>query len=411
VWLALALPVATWSASREADKGVAAMEADFRTVPHAYRVMQYVMGRNVDGDTAERYGLGGLVCAVRGDRFYKGEYLRDEAEWTRLTNQVAATLDRGLKVWLFDERGYPSGGAGDWVVKQYPQYENIGVYHQMVAGRDKKPARIELPADARRFVGAAVYPRDESGVRYDRGTPAIISGNTVSTKGMVGEWVLYAFIERFVREGTHAHIVGPTFGWEQGLYPNLLDRDAVAKFIEITHDAYARRLGPDRMKRVEAFYSNEPSLKALHFAAGSRAQGEAYVPWVDSLPARFRKMHGYDLPPRMGALFAGETDACRRVRLHFYQTVGAIMAESYAGQLSRWCRKHGTMLTGHLLSEELICYHPSLYGDFFKQIQGFDLPGVDVPLIKPDMPPAGHFLGRVLLPARRAPSASNTFKR
>lgn len=390
------------SARRDACADRLAMDQDFLSVPPKLRVMQYAMGRAVDLDTAERFGLGGLVCAVRGDAYYKGEYLRDDAEWGRLTNQVAEATARGLRVWLFDERGYPSGGAGDRVVEQYPHLENIGVYRKTVEGHGRTMARIELPPDARRFVGAAVYPRDAGGVQFDRPTPATIAGKAVSTGGIDGDWVLCAFVERVVHEGIHAQTVGPTFGWK-GRYPNLLDPEAVARFIEITHGAYARHLGPELLSKIEAIYSNEPSLKPHWFPPGSRPGGEAYVPWVASLPETFRKMHGYDLVPRMGELFSEKAGEYSRLRLHFYQTVGAIMAESYAGQIARWCRDHGTWLTGHILAEELICYHPSLYGDLFKQIQGFDLPGADMAILQPEEPAAGRFIGvRFVSSAARA---------
>lgn len=404
VWIVVGLLLASFpqpESTRAADEREA-MDRDFATVPRGFRVMQYAMGRKTDLDAAERHGLGGLVCAVRGDAYYQGDYLRDEAEWTRLTNQVDEVHRRGLKVWLFDERGYPSGGAGDLVVRESPRSENIGVFRVTVDGRGPVPARIGLPPGARRFVGASIVPRDAGGLRYDLAVPATVEEDGVSATGPDGDWTLCAFVERFVREGTHAATVGPSFGW-QGLYPNLLDRDAVAKFIEVTHEAYAQRLGPGAMRRVEAIYCNEPSLKPNWFPPGERPSGEAYVPWVASLPETFRAMHGYELIPRMGELFDARTNAYSRVRLHFYQTVGEIMADSFAGQIADWCQRHGIMLTGHLLSEELICYHPPLYGDFFKQIQRFNLPGADMPILKPEDPAAARFIGvRFVSSAARA---------
>lgn len=388
---------------RRAAANREAMNRDFVTAPAAYRVMQYSMGRGVDLDTAKRHGLGGLVCAVRGDAYYKGDYLRDESEWTRLTNQVAEVLNRGLKIWLFDERGYPSGGAGDLVVEEDSRHVNLGVFQIWIDGTGiVDRTSIELPDEAYRFVGSSIRQRTESGALRSKGGSGVVSRYAISTHGMSGSWRFSAFVLRPVVEGTHAAMVGPTFGWK-GLYPNLLDRDAVAKFIEITHEAYAQRLGPDAMRRVEAIYSNEPSLKPHWFPPGARPSGEAYVPWVSGLPQTFRAMHGYDLIPRMGELFDPATNVYSRVRLHFYQTVGEIMAESFAGQIAEWCRRHGILFTGHLLSEELMCYHPPLYGDFFKQIQSFDLPGADMPILKPEDPAAGRFIGvRFVSSAARA---------
>ena len=63
-------------------------------------------------------GLGGLVCNVS----FKN-YLRSDEHWARLLTAVKACRDLGLVVWIYDELGYPSGGAGGLVLAQNKEFE------------------------------------------------------------------------------------------------------------------------------------------------------------------------------------------------------------------------------------------------------------------------------------------------
>lgn len=98
-----------------------------------------------------------------------------------------------------------------------------------------------------------------------------------------------------------------------GHYPNLLDPKATATFIDLTHAAYPRRLGP-LADAIDVFHANELNLMTLWFDPGDRPGGEAFALWEASLPERFRAANGYDLLPRLPALFGGDDDAAKVVR-------------------------------------------------------------------------------------------------
>ena len=52
-------------------------------------------------------GFGGVVCNVSFD-----QYLESEAKWEAFTRAVNEAKKAGMALWLYDERGYPSGNAG-----------------------------------------------------------------------------------------------------------------------------------------------------------------------------------------------------------------------------------------------------------------------------------------------------------
>ncbi|MGC8643535.1 MAG: hypothetical protein ACP5XB_27070, partial [Isosphaeraceae bacterium] len=69
-----------------------------------------------------RQGFGGVVCNVSFDN-----YLESDAKWQALKRAVTQAKKAGWALWLYDERGYPSGKAGGIVLKGHPEWEATGL--------------------------------------------------------------------------------------------------------------------------------------------------------------------------------------------------------------------------------------------------------------------------------------------
>ena len=63
-------------------------------------------------------GFGGVVCNVSFD-----DYLISETKWRSFQRAVEAAKKAGWTLWLYDERGYPSGNAGGIVLRGHPEWE------------------------------------------------------------------------------------------------------------------------------------------------------------------------------------------------------------------------------------------------------------------------------------------------
>lgn len=132
------------------------------------------------------------------------EYLRNEEEWKHCVDAVRAAKKNGLRVWIYDEDRYPSLAAGGLTLQGHPELECLELVYD--------------PGAAEPF---QVRPSFEF-------THA--SNN-------------FAYIRR---------------------YPNIMNPAAAARFLELTHEAYKKRLGPDLMTAVEAFFTDEPSTNVLN---------------------------------------------------------------------------------------------------------------------------------------------------
>jgi hypothetical protein len=279
-------------------------------------------------------GLGGIVCNVSF-----GEYLRSDAHWRTMTQVVESCKQVGLRVWIYDEDGYPSGGAGGLVLEGHPEYEALALTYD--------------PSRAAPFVVRAAYEHTHASNNY----------------------------------------------YAARRYPNLIDAGAVERFIETTHEAYYERLRAHFGTTIEALFTDEPSLMAVNIGplpeairAKVRVADQldpnvrplASVPWVADLPALYEQRYGQGLMAVRQSLFEGDSAEDREVRVRYWSLVAELLAERYYGTIQQWAGAHGVASSGHILWEEMVIHHPALEGNSLKVLGRMDIPGLDLLTSNPE---------------------------
>ena len=266
----------------------------------------------------QKAGIGGIVANVNREN-----YLRDKNSWDLFQRGVRIVHEEGLRIWIYDEEGYPSAAAGGLVLEKEPSVEAQGLIRVLdAAGK----------------------------IRYEVVT-------------------LY--------EATHAT---ENFFRKQH-YPNILDPLAVSTFLEITHDRYARLLDPID-QYVEAFFTDEPSLISVYIPEGR--EYPRTLPWHSRVPEEFRARKGYDLLPYRESLFADVGEIDRKIRCDFYEVIAELCAETFFGGLQEWCQRHNVASSGHLLGEETMVWQTGFNGDPFTCYRKFDIPGIDMIISNPE---------------------------
>ena len=300
-------------------------------------------------------------------------YLQGQAGWDSFLASVKACKDKGLLVWIYDEMGYPSGRAGGLTLKDHPEYEAQGLFYDSTdVNVDKTAKEIEWKIPYGKPFYVALCP-----VYWDG---AINAGEAVDLTDKVrdgvlrlqvqpGVWRITAFVQNRLYEGTHATLTG-------GAYLNLMDPDAVRRFIEITYDGYYARRGDEFGKTIKAIFTDEPSVMGGFLQQD--IQPHPALSWYHGLPALFEKRNGYDIRKALPALFNQAGQDTVRNRCDFYSTVAQAIADSYFRQIGDWCSEHNIMFTGHLLWEESLIYHCNFYGSVFPSLARMDWPGIDV---------------------------------
>ena len=261
----------------------------------------------------DKAGLGGFFMHARGG--LQTEYLGDE--WM---DCVGACLDEaqktGMEAWLYDEEGWPSGFGGGEVTDLGDRYHG-------------------------RWLVVSRFDSEE--VLKDAGLE-----NLLHTYEYGGEILAVS------------HTSNP-------YYVDVMSRDAVAAFIESTHERYYRRFKEHFDGTVKGFFTDEPRLSG---------DVEGDVPWSYCIREVFRERHGYDIVPRLHALFV-KCEGYEKVRYDFYRTVNDLFVSAYMEQIQAWCHAHHCKLTGHMMMEESIFTQMTGTGGVMPFYEYMDVPGID----------------------------------
>ncbi len=347
-------------------KGV---DKQFEQPGNEYRFTQFAQGWVPPLTNVEDYGIGNIQLGVAHEN-----YLRSEKAWDDVLTLYDQAKKRGLGFWLADDDQYPGSAAGGLTVDGHPEYASIGVYQLVEYGTGRKQLTVKLPKEALRIVAAVLYPVKNTKIQYKNGVEVSTDGLTAVTDGMHGPWAFCVYITKKMLGYPERR----EYWLNKGEMPNLLNPKAIRRFIELTYDAYKQRLG-NRFRDVLAFYTGETSLDTTVtlFPAPWPKNPEAYIPWEDGLQKTFLIDHGYELAPSLAALFAPKPDEGNIIRRHFWQSVGNMVSKNCFGQMEAWCKKNGAGLSGHLVNEEFMIHHVSMYGNFMQQMAHFKIPGYD----------------------------------
>ncbi|MHB1484400.1 MAG: discoidin domain-containing protein [Saccharofermentanales bacterium] len=325
-------------------------------------------------DYLKEIGFGGIVTNVE----WNSGYLQDDAAFDSLNKLLDGAKNRSLGTWLYDEYWYPSGYANQLTTKDHPEFEAIGASVISEYGTGKDPVSINIPARTQKIIGAVIYPISADGVmQSDKGQVIkfSLSGDksVLTAAGLDGDWKISVFVQNPVF--TDDELVADVSGQKRQPV-NLLNRDAVERFIDMTYKKYKEKI-PDFSNKIQAFFTDEPALNTTRFIDGVNTFQFPLIPWESTLADKFKAKFGYELLPKMSSLFAGDSDIDKLVRQNFYELVGDMFSENYTQQIQDWCEANGSELSGHYFFEENLAYQIPVYGDLFQVLCKSGFPGID----------------------------------
>ncbi len=264
--------------------------------------------------------IGGFFMHARGGLrigYLSGEWM----ECVRACLQAAKEL--GLRAWVYDEDGWPSGFASGRVPA-------IGESHQQKYLRLSEAAGAEAARFAHRL---GVYRQPD--------------GRLVPEDELEPDRLYYV-----------GHFeLNP---W----YVDTLDGEVAEAFLRLTHERYREALSPQEWQGLEGFFTDEPQVSRNG------------IPWSLVLPAEYRREYGEDLLPLLPHLFL-PIGACRRTRYRFWRLVTLLFSDHFLKKIHDWCDRHGARLTGHLVKEETLLGQLTSNGAVMPHYAHFHLPGID----------------------------------
>ena len=332
-------------------------------------------------------GIDGLVVNVGGP-----EYLESAEGWALFLKGLEVAIKLGFKLWIYDEQGYPSGSAGGLTLKGAPELEAHGIKAATIPADN---GRAEFPL---REKGKVVVLRCEA--VYEDGRRVVMAGDSQAedlkawseARKVVWEDPGLAELQVFyvapLFEGSHA---SRNYG-EKRRYINLLDSRAVQRFIQLTHERYARQVPQEHFEKVEAFFTDEPSFMSvvlrdldgdLATPIPVRDQPDPNVPILPSVPyseeldEALRERYNLRLADIADKLFEYNEEPSA-LKCAFWEAASLVYEQAYAVQLAEACGRLGKKLTGHILFEETPFVNMIFHANPFRVLKHFQLPGVDL---------------------------------
>ena len=318
-------------------------------------------------------GLGGYFMHSRAGLIT--EYLGDE--WFDLINEVADAAEAdGMEAWLYDEDRWPSGSAGGKVTVD-PQYRMKSLYvfesdPDKVDWNDQSIALYAAKVD-----GINIYTYQELDAAKiacrncaKRALKTAIEEMTESGASKPGEWKALRFA--IVPDAPNSNYNGTT-------YIDTMSRKATDKFIEMTHEEYAKRCGDRLGKSIKGIFTDEPH-RGKCFDNRSERDGviSCAVFWTDDIFEEFEKRYGFACRPILPELFYRKNgEKVAPVKLHYIDLGNALFLERFAKPINDWCNDHGIIFTGHVLHEDALMNQTVPNGSLMRFYEYMGYPGVD----------------------------------
>ncbi|MBQ5972966.1 MAG: hypothetical protein IJL69_02100, partial [Oscillospiraceae bacterium] len=359
-------------------KDLERLTENFRDPDRRYGVCQIIHTGVQDLSRAEYYDRRGFAGIV-GNVDYGRRFPDDPEAWKRAEAGFREYVRRGMRTWIYDEKGYPSGTAGGYVTESHPELVAKGLYcydyWRVISGPSEY--RADVPGD--RLWKAVLIPlggadTPNGGEPLPDAEPLdvtdCLNGNGVLYLDVSpGRWRLFTMSVRRLFDGTHA-----TESYsEPRNYVSLSDRRATEAFLACTHEKYREILGDEFGRGVCAMFTDEPSLISWNIRSGVFP----ILPWLDSYPEEFEKRFGYPFVRACVAVVFGTGKDVIPRRCDFWDFIADTVADGYFGPIRDWCRANGLKSSGHMLEEERLQSHIVNYGSFFRAARRFDWPGID----------------------------------
>jgi hypothetical protein len=291
-----------------------------------------------------RMGMGGFFMHSRIG--LETPYL--SREWM---DCIGACVDEagklGMKAWLYDEDRWPSGYAGGMVTKN-PKFRARKLVLEVLG----KAKDLRWTGDVVAAYTAKVDGDKASDIkRLKKGRAAHLAK---------GQSILVFKVQ-----------VDECSSWYNGFtYLDTMNHKAVAEFIRVTHEAYAKVFGEEFGKTIPGIFTDEPNVKEYT---------KTRMPWTDALPKVFRRRYGYDILDRLPeVLFEVDGKKMTPAARDMHDCTTFLFVDAYARQIGDWCQKHNLQHTGHVLSEETPYSQMKNCGSAMRFYEYMQAPGIDV---------------------------------
>lgn len=294
-------------------------------------------------------GLGGFHMHCRDGM--ATPYLTDE--FMALVKACADhAKEKGMLAWLYDEDKWPSGFGGGYVTKDHAYRQRFIVFTCNPQFQPRAGSVLIAEFDV---------VLDEEGCL--RSYKRLQAGEDA----MGTRWSVWRMV------------AADSAWYNNQSYVDTLNKKAIERFIEVTHERYHAVLGDEFGKSVPAIFTDEPQFLHKGTLPFADSRVDVRLPWTDDLEETFAATYGTSLcdclPELLWELPNGEVS---QMRYRYHDHVAERFASAFADTIGAWCDAHGIALSGHMLNEPTLYSQTRVLGDCMRSYRAFGIPGIDM---------------------------------
>ncbi len=340
--------------------------------------------------------------------------------WDDMAVILQEARKRDMKVWILDDKHFPTGYANGILKEKYPERRRwfVREHHVDVAG-PMQGAAVLVPKldgeDDEELLGAVAYRRGDAG--------DLLAGEGIPLEDMAEGLLFWDVPEGFYRI---FFLIRTRKGNRD--YVNGIDRESVQALIEAVYEPHYAHFSEYFGNTLAGFFSDEPELGSPYLGPWGQDAGFYYrtvgqpgmeLPWSDGIlgemaqqwdeerkpagqqpeqgrpaqerpgegkaPGQGRENEGPETRALLrllpGLWYPMAEDASAQIRLSYMDAVTKLWQRNFSMQLGEWCRAHGVLYTGHVIED--MNAHMRLgcsAGHYFRALAGQDMSGIDIVL-------------------------------
>ena len=295
--------------------------------------------------------------------------------WATLDFLVPEMKKRGMRMWILDDRKFPTGYANGGFERQ-PEKAKIYLAerHMDILGPCRGGAVL-----VENFIGDGTLLGILAVPKPDTETLAVSGEGVIDLTDQVENGFVYFDLP----EGAYRLFVLFTtrhFGGREN-YMNLIDEDSVRVLLDEVYEKHYQRYAADFGGVIAGFFSDEPELGNVKGYPFDQTLGKRDVrlPWSHQLEERLREAWGAEFLTRLPGLWYEAGDRTAGTRSTYMEHVTDLVYQCFTRQVGQWCEAHGVEYIGHIIEDDNA--HTRMgcsVGHYFREMRGQHMAGVDV---------------------------------
>jgi alpha-L-rhamnosidase len=275
---------------------------------------------------------------------------------------VEEAKKRNMRVWIVDDAGYPSGFAGGKFTELKPEMRMQAlVAAQRISATPGEPVRAT--------VGSATVA--VTAMNADDGTNVTITvtDGAIDWPAPPGHWTVVVVEHQFKTSPTRSDTNPKRVKDGTQSLEDYLDPAATEQYLAFTHEEYKKAVGDEFGKTIMGFRGDEPDYSI------------SGLPWTPKFFDRFTQIKGYDIRPFLAAFLqprgAKLTDNQMRAKADYYDVFSQMFRDGFFKPQGDWCAANHLEYQVHLNHEEMEMDLTRSEGEFLRDMQYVQVPGID----------------------------------